>query len=75
MIMQGFIDRFEGELAVIETSKDMIWIDRKELPEQAGEGDLVIKQAGGWVVDKQASTARKKQIEKLAEELWEDKDS
>lgn len=74
-MIQGIIDRFEDELAVIETQNDMIWIARKELPAEAGEGDLVKKLAEGWIVDKQASISRKKQIEKLAEELWEDQDN
>ncbi len=73
--MQGIIDRFEGELAVIETQDGMIRLDRKELPAEAGEGDLVIKQTSGWMIDKAASILRKKQIKKLAQELWEDQDS
>lgn len=70
--MQGIIDRFEGELAVIETRYEMIWIARQELPAGAGEGDMVKKLAGGWIIDKQASSFRKKQIKKLVEELWDD---
>lgn len=73
--MQGIIDRFENELAVIEMQNKMVWVNRQELPAAAREGDLVIKQAGIWVIDKQAGFLRKKQIDKLADELWEDKDS
>ena len=71
-MMQGIIDRFEGEMAVIETDNDTILIARQDLPAGAGEGDLVKKLAEGWIVDKQASSSRQKQIKKLAEELFDD---
>ncbi len=66
----GIIDRFEGEWAVIEMGQDMIKVERKKLPANAREGDLLKKQESIWVIDQAASTLRQQQIEKLAAELW-----
>lgn len=73
--MQGILDRFEGDWAVIESRQKMIRVKRQELPAEAVEGDLLSQQSGTWMIDKEASSLRKKQIKKLADELWEDQDS
>lgn len=66
------IDRFEGELAIIEIGHEMIKVNRKNLPANAREGDIIKKQADGWIIDRSASIARKEEIDRLAENLWED---
>lgn len=73
--MQGIVDRFEDELAVIETRHGMIRINRKDLPADAEEGDLVLQQEGLWRIDRLSSRLRKQKIKKLADELWENQDS
>lgn len=75
MLMQGTIDRFEGELAVLETQQGMIRIKRSDLPADAGEGDLVVQKAGNWIIDQSGSRLRRQKITRLADELWEDQDS
>ncbi|CFX86241.1 Protein of unknown function DUF3006 [Syntrophomonas zehnderi OL-4] len=69
---QGIIDRFEGSLAIIETERGMLKIDRQDLPANAREGDAIRKQADGWIVDDEVTLLRKEKIDKLAAEVWED---
>lgn len=73
--MQGIIDRFEGELAVLETRQGMIRIKRRDLPAEVNEGDLVVQKEGAWVIDQPGSRLRRQKIARLADELWEDQDS
>ncbi|NLX03455.1 MAG: DUF3006 domain-containing protein [Syntrophomonadaceae bacterium] len=70
--MRAVIDRFEGELAVMEFEDGYKNIPRKMLPPEAREGDVLVFQDEQWRVDKGATRNSKEKIEKLAEELWED---
>ncbi len=70
---EGIIDRFEGEWAIIEYGNHMFKLERKCLPAEAREGDLIKKQADVWIVDQSGSVLRQREIDKLADELWEDK--
>nr|WP_285848163.1 MULTISPECIES: DUF3006 domain-containing protein [unclassified Mesobacillus] len=70
--MRGIIDRFEGEIAVVEiggTTKDF----PKELfPKFAKTGDVVeINEDKVTVLKKQTEKLRK-EIEDLMNEVWED---
>lgn len=69
---KGIIDRFEGLMAIVEIDHAMIKIDRKDLPADAREGDVIKKLGDGWIIDRSDSAFRKKQIEELAKEIWED---
>ncbi|HRR76302.1 MAG TPA: DUF3006 domain-containing protein [Ruminococcus sp.] len=53
------IDRFEGDMAVLETDEGMLDIRREELPEDAREGDILIYGKNGWQADKKATAARR----------------
>lgn len=65
------IDRFEGEFAVCERKDEqMIQIAKKELPEQAKEGDILICKDGKYTIDYQKTRDRKKEIEDLTKDLW-----
>lgn len=61
------IDRFEENIAIIETDESTIDIPRKYLPKNASEGDII-----KLVVDKNTTDTRKKRINKLAESLFEE---
>ncbi len=56
------IDRFEGELAVIEHGEDFLNIPRSELPADAEEGSVLAKTEQGWVRDPEAEAARRAAI-------------
>lgn len=70
--MRAVIDRFEGELAVMEFEDGYKNIPRKMLPPEAREGDVLVLQDDYWIIDPEVTHERKEKIEKLAEELWQD---
>lgn len=61
------LDRFEGEIAVIEESREenitFLEISRTLLPSDAEEGDILILDNGQWMIDKEATIQRRSQIE------------
>lgn len=61
------LDRFEGEIAVIEESREenitLLEISRTLLPSDAEEGDILILDNGQWMIDKEATIQRRSQIE------------
>lgn len=71
-IMIAILDRFEGLYAVLEIEGQMKNIERKLIPEQAREGDVLVYRDKNWIIDTTAASKRREQINKLADELWED---
>ena len=70
--MKGVVDRFEGKFAVIELEdRKMVNIKIDRLPEGVNEGDCVNYDGGVWVIDREKTAARKEQIEKLMEDVFE----
>ena len=61
------IDRFEGDFAVVETSKGMISLPKSDLPSGAKEGD-VLKLA----IDVNETSIRKKKIDGMMNKLFKD---
>ncbi len=65
--MKFIIDRFEDQLAVIELEDgSTLSIPRKLVPD-GKEGDIV-----RLVIEKDETQARRTNIEKLMDDLWED---
>ena len=60
------IDRFEGDMAIIECEDKMIEIPAKYLPPAAREGDIL-----KLVIDDKKTVERKERIQKLAGSLFE----
>lgn len=70
--MRVVIDRFEGEYAVCEKEDgQVINIERSKLPESIKEGDILIIDGEVIKFDKLETDLRRRNIEKLAEDLWE----
>ncbi|MDV3427768.1 MAG: DUF3006 domain-containing protein [Bacillota bacterium] len=70
--MKVIIDRFEGKFAVCqEENMNMVNIDRCRLPEGAKEGDVLIINNDGIIIDKAETERLKRQIEKLSKDIWE----
>ncbi len=66
--MRFIIDRFEGEIAVVELeNRDMLDIPRLLLPEDSKEGDVL-----KIIIDEDESYARKRRIEEKFKNLFED---
>ena len=59
------IDRFEGDFAVIETSKGFINIPKTDIPSNACEGDVL-----DLSVNKNDTEARKKRINSMMDDLF-----
>jgi hypothetical protein len=68
----GVIDRFEGELAVIEVGNKTRDYARALLPKNAKVGDsVVIADDGSIRLDEADTKKRKKEINELMDELFE----
>lgn len=65
--MEGIIDRFEGEYAVIETGdRSMVHMPKVLLPKDAKEGDVI-----SIHIDREKTEKRRHKIERLARDLWD----
>ncbi|KFD41984.1 hypothetical protein DK28_0202030 [Peptococcaceae bacterium SCADC1_2_3] len=63
------IDRFENDWVIVEFDRKTFNLPRSIFPAGAKEGDVInIK----IIVDKKATTSRKKSIKDLADSLFED---
>jgi hypothetical protein len=72
MMERGVIDRFEGELVVIEFGDKTRDISRSLLPKNAKAGDSVVLDKDGSIrVDQADTKKRTKEIDKLMDELFE----
>jgi hypothetical protein len=66
------IDRFNGIYAVCETEeRKMINVEKSKLPAHAKEGDVLIVENGIYNIDLDSTKRRKKDIEKLMDDVWE----
>ena len=52
------LDRYEGDFAILETSRGMINIPRSDLPAEAREGDVL-----KLIIDTDATKTRKKRFD------------
>lgn len=64
------IDRFEGDIAVIEADETMLEIPRSQLPPEAQEGDVLQKNGDTYTVDRVATEKRKEEISRLMKGIW-----
>ena len=70
--MKITIDRFEGSYAVCEREdRVLVHVERKALPPEAREGDVLVQENGLYRIDPSATQKRKARIEGLMKELWE----
>lgn len=72
--MRVTIDRFEDCYAVCETEdRKMINIHKGRLPANTREGDILLLEDSGVIsIDAAQTEKRKKEIESLMDELWEE---
>jgi hydrogenase maturation factor len=67
----GIIDRFEGDIAVIEIGGVTRDLPRASLPRDAKVGDTLIMDNGEIRLNTAETTKRKKEIQDLMDELFE----
>ncbi|WP_242237948.1 DUF3006 domain-containing protein [Bacillus cereus group sp. BfR-BA-01316] len=70
-MQRGIIDRFEGELAVIEINNLTIDVPRSKLPSTAKEGDVLIIEDDKYTIDKNETDKRRCEIQNLMDKLFE----
>ena len=72
--MRAVIDRFEGDVAVLELDdgESFADVDRSTLPEGAREGDALIGEKGAWLVDDDATRENLAANERLMDVLFRD---
>ncbi|MGI5902216.1 MAG: DUF3006 domain-containing protein [Desulfitobacteriia bacterium] len=70
--MRGIVDRFEGDYAVIELENmKMRAIKKESLPQGAKEGSAIVFTDGKWQLDEKRTISLEKEIQDLANELFE----
>lgn len=65
------IERFEGNTVIIENGDSYIKTDKKNVPQNAAEGDILIENNGIYEIDKIQTEKRRSEILKLQNSLWE----
>ncbi|PFF21289.1 pyruvate kinase [Bacillus anthracis] len=68
---RGIIDRFEGELAVIEVNNVTMDVPKSKLPPTAKEGDVLIIEGDTYTIDKDETDKRRLEIQDLMNKLFE----
>lgn len=69
---KGIIDRFEEDIAVVEINGETRDFDRALFPEDAAAGDIVFYDNHKITLLKEETDKRRKEIEDLMDEVWED---
>ena len=67
------VDRFEGDMAVLEDRKSnkMINVKRKDLPSDIKEGDILKIINGKYFIDKDFTQEISERIKKKMDDLWD----
>jgi len=71
-IMLGIVEGFEEELCRIEVNGKIMDVPRSQVVSGVRPGDVVELKGGIWLVNRQMTEARSKEIKKLMDEVWED---
>lgn len=72
--MRGIIERFEGDLCIIELEDaNFIDIPLEFMPELAKEGDCIFINEQGIYIDEDATKILKDEMQNLMDELFYDK--
>lgn len=71
--MRYTIDQLEEELAVCEDDHgNKVNIAKSDIPEEAKIGDVMMLKDGKYILDKKTANQRRKEIEEIMEDVWED---
>nr|WP_222852502.1 DUF3006 domain-containing protein [Planococcus glaciei] len=71
-MIKGIIDRFEEDIAVVEVDGVTQDFKKSIFPKNAEPGDFVEIKGEQVMILKDETEKRRKEIEKLMDELWED---
>ena len=70
--MKGIVDRFEGNIVVIEIDGNTQDISKDIVNSDVKVSDVVELVNGKWVTKKEETDKRKKEIKSLMDSVWED---
>jgi hypothetical protein len=70
--IKGIIDRFEGDIVVVEIDGETQDFPKSIFPKEAEVGDVVNIDVDKITVDKKATEKLRREIEELMNEVWED---
>ncbi|MBU0940704.1 MAG: DUF3006 domain-containing protein [Bacteroidetes bacterium] len=70
--MRGIIDRFEGELVVVEVEGKTKDFPKSMFPTETQPGDVVTILDDKVILQKGETEELRKEIEQLMEDVWED---
>ena len=69
--MRYFIDRFEGDTAVLEDeNKEFLNVPKSILPENSNESDCLVFKDGKYIIDEETTKELKEEISDLMDELF-----
>lgn len=68
----GIIDRFEGDVVVVEINGEAHDFAKSQFPTEAKVGDFVRMTGNQVIILHDQTKARKKEVADLMSELWED---
>ena len=68
--MKLVIDRFEENFAVCESETGMDNVKCSDIPNDAAEGDTLVLSNGRYLIDREDTEKRRKEIEKLQDKLF-----
>lgn len=75
MMKQFTVDRFEGDKVVLECENgDMAVFERKSLPKNIKEGDVLHFEAGSCFLNAEETERRRQSIKSLMDSLFEEAD-
>ncbi|MBF8982838.1 DUF3006 domain-containing protein [Lutibacter sp. B2] len=70
--MKMIIDRFERDYAICEKeNRKMSRIQKSKIPIEAKEGDVLLIKGEDIIIDIEETMKRKKEIEEIANDLWD----
>ncbi|MFJ5624405.1 DUF3006 domain-containing protein [Peribacillus loiseleuriae] len=70
--MKGIIDRFEGDLVVIEVDRKTQNVPKELVDSKVKVSDVVEFVNEKWIVNEEETEKRRKKIKSLMESVWED---
>jgi hypothetical protein len=69
--VKGIIDRFEGDIAVVEIDGEMLDFPKIIFPPTAVAGDVVVINGDNVKILKEETEKLRKEIEDLMNDVWE----
>jgi hypothetical protein len=70
--MKGVIDRFEGDIVVVEIGRTTKDYPRSIFPKESMVGDIIEIDGDKVKILKKETEKRRKEIEELMNEVWDD---